>query len=83
MSEKNSENYSNLKQACIEWSLEHYKNLEIPEKDDFEYSKRFKRRINRIGREIVGEEKAIHLDVDNAFERTRSKIVRWWKVRKK
>lgn len=79
MNNKDNEKYSVLKQACIEWSLEQYKNLEIPKDDDFEFSKRFKRKINRINREIIGDENTIYPGVDNAFERTRSKFVRWLK----
>lgn len=43
---------------------------------DFEFSDRFKRRMNRLFRERAGFKKAVHPEVDNGFERTRSRIVR-------
>ena len=43
---------------------------------DFEFSDRFKRRMNRLFRERAGFKKAVHPEVDNGFERTRSHIVR-------
>ena len=82
MCEKN-EKYSVLKQACIEWNkseLEKYENVEI---DDSKFSKEFKRQLNRMGREKIGLKNALHPEVDNLFERTRSKIMYWWKYRHK
>ena len=43
---------------------------------DYEFSDRFKRRMNRLFRERAGFKKAVHPEVDNCFERTRSHIVR-------
>lgn len=56
-----------FKQACIQSYKEKYENFEVPE-DDVEYSKRHRRRINRIPREILGTTKPIYPEVDNAFE---------------
>ena len=40
----------------------------------FELSKRFKRKMNRFFREEVGTENIPHPEVDNLWERLRSKI---------
>lgn len=77
----NEEKPSKLKQACIASYTEWSENLEISE-DEIQYSDRHKKRINRIAREILKNEKPIYPEVDNAFERTRSKVVVWWKSQK-
>lgn len=41
-----------------------------------EISVRGKRKINRLFREIIGSSKIPHPEVDNPYERVRSKIVR-------
>ncbi len=71
-----TEKYSVLKQACIENSKRQIKEFERIKECNVEYSKKYKRKINRINREIVDSNKAIYTEVDNAFERIRSKIVR-------
>ncbi len=73
MCEKN-EGYSAFKQACIQSYKEKYENFEVPE-DDVEYSKRHRRQINRIPREILGTTEPVYPEVDNAFERARSRFI--------
>lgn len=73
MCEKNEE-YSAFKRACIQSFKEKYEDFEVHE-DEIEYSKKHQRRINRIPREILGTIKPVYPDVDNAFERVRSKFV--------
>lgn len=48
-----------------------------------EFSNRFKRNMNRLFREQLGAKKALHPEVDNAYERVRSYIVRKWLLAKK
>ncbi len=47
---------------------------------DIEFSKKHKRKINRINREIIGAKKAIYPEVDNLFEKFRSKTVLMWNI---
>ena len=70
-----NENQSVLKQACIENIKENTK-IEVSQKE-IKYSKWYKRRINRIQREMFKSDKLIYPEVDNVFERARSKIVCW------
>ncbi len=70
-------NYSLLQQACIECCNNEFEEYEQIEKQNF--SKRYMRKMNRIGREKIGLKNALHRDVDNIFERTRSNIIYWWK----
>ena len=70
-----NENQSVLKQACIENIKENTK-IEVSQKE-IKYSKWYKRRINRIQREMFKSDKSIYPEVDNVFERARSKIVCW------
>lgn len=78
----NEEKSSKFKQACIASYTEWCENLEISE-EEIEYSNRHKRRINRITRDILGNEKLIYPDVDNAFERMRSKTIHFINRHKK
>ncbi len=55
----------------MEKDLDYYNSLPKPE-----ISVRGRRRINRIFREIFGGSHIPHPEVDNCYERTRSKIVR-------
>ena len=48
--------------------------------DDFSYN--FKIKMNRLFREQVGINHAVHPEVDNVYERVRSKIVRKFLVLK-
>lgn len=41
-----------------------------------EFSNRFKKRINRLFREEVGSKKAMYPEVDNVYEKIRSRVVR-------
>lgn len=59
----------------VENSVENEENL-MENAPDYEFSDRFKRRMNRLFRERAGFKKAVHPEVDNGFERTRSRIVR-------
>ncbi len=45
------------------------------ENEECEFSDRFKRKMNRVFRERVGTEKIPHPEVDNTYERIRSKII--------
>ena len=45
------------------------------------YNKRFKKKLNRLYREEVGTKRAMYPEVDNWYERTRSRIVRAIRVR--
>ena len=42
---------------------------------EIEWSVKFKRKMNRLFRERVGSKRAMHPEVDNAYERIRSKII--------
>ena len=55
----------------MEKDVEYYNSLPKPE-----ISVRGKRKINRIFREIFGGSRIPHPEVDNCYERIRSKIVR-------
>lgn len=70
-----NENQSVLKQACVENIKENAK-IEVSQKE-IKYSKWYKRRINRIQHEMFKSDKLIYPEVDNVFERARSKIVCW------
>lgn len=70
-----NENQSVLKQACIE-NIKENTRIEVSQKE-IKYSKWYKRRINRIQREMFKSDKLIYPEVDNVFERARSKIVCW------
>ena len=61
-----NENQSVLKQACIENIKENTK-IEVSQKE-IKYSKWYKRRINRIQREMFKSDKLIYPEVDNVFE---------------
>lgn len=76
------EKTSKFKQACIASYTEWCEKFEISE-EDIEYSDRHKKRINRISRDILGNEKIIYPEADNIFERIRSKFVGWLKIYKK
>lgn len=52
------------------------------EYDTTEFSDRFKRRMNRMFREQVGSQRIPHPEVDNGWERLRSRVVCMWKNRK-
>ncbi len=78
---KGNKGYSLLQQACIECCENEFKEYEQIEKQNL--SKRYKRRMNRIGREKIGLKNALHPEVDNIFERARSNMVYWCKTRKK
>lgn len=41
-----------------------------------EFSDKFKKRINRLFREEVGSKRAMYPEVDNAYERMRSRVIR-------
>ena len=41
-----------------------------------EFSDKFKKRINRLFREEVGSKRAMHPEVDNVYERMRSRVIR-------
>lgn len=77
------EKYSAFKRACIAQFNEEFEKYNEYEDCDFEFSKKFKKKLNRTGREKIGLKKVLHPEVDNTFERTRSKIIIWWKSRKK
>lgn len=53
-------------------------NVEVSKEstDDIEFSDRFKKRINRLFREQVGSKRAMYPEVDNAYEKIRSKVIR-------
>lgn len=55
----------------MEKDFEYYSSLLKPE-----YSVKNRRKINRLFREIVGSSNIPNPEVDNFYERTRSKIVR-------
>lgn len=74
-------NYSLLQQVCIECCNDDFEEYEQIEKQTF--SKKYKRKMNRIGREEIGLKNALHPEVDNLFERTRSNIIYWWKNKQK
>ena len=80
MCEKDKE-YSALKRACIAQFNEEFEKYNKYEDCDPEFSKRYKRKMNRIGREKIGMKNALHPEVDNLFERARSKFIRWWHKR--
>ena len=48
--------------------------------DDYEFSDRFKRRMNRLFREQVGSKNIPHPEVDNTYEEIRSTIIRAWLI---
>lgn len=81
MCEKKEE-YSSFKQALAEYSLKQWGKYEVPKDFDDKLSKREKRKINRFGCEKIGLKNALHPEVDNAFERIRSMLVRWWNEHK-
>ena len=54
--------------------LEEYENYELMPPP--ELSVRARKRLNRMFREVVGSSNIPHPEVDNCYERTRSKIVR-------
>lgn len=55
----------------MEKDFEYYNSLPKPE-----YSVKHRRKINRLFREIVGSSNVSNPEVDNFYERTRSKLVR-------
>ena len=55
----------------MEKDFEYYKSLPKPE-----YSVKHRRKINQLFREIVGSSNVPNPEVDNFYERTRSKLVR-------
>lgn len=81
MCEKNKE-YSAFKQACIDSHKNELAEYQILKNVNYKYSKRYKRKMSRLGREKVGFEKPFYPEVDNAFERARSKLICWWNERK-
>ena len=48
---------------------------DVEQLENCKFSKRFERRMNRMFREVVGTDRIPHPEVDNAFERLRSKLV--------
>lgn len=54
-----------LRRACIESNNKFIKEFELFQKSDIEYSKKYKKEINRINREIIGSDKSIYPEVDN------------------
>ena len=46
------------------------------------YSRRFKRRMNRLFREEVGSRRIPHPEVDNLWERMRSRMVLFWRKKR-
>ncbi len=48
------------------------------EHENVNFSDRFKRKINRIFREHVGIKNIPHPEVDNFYEKSRGRIVRFW-----
>lgn len=58
-------------------------NYETSEEYTPQFSVRHKRKINRLFREEIGSKSARYPEVDNWFERVRSKIVRYWLVKNK
>lgn len=72
------EEYSMLKQSLAEYGVKQWREFEVPQDFNYKESKREKRRMNRFGREKIGLKNALHPEVDNAFERTRSKIIFLW-----
>lgn len=67
-----------LKKAMKQYVENSVENVEafVDKEADVEFSDRFKRRMNRLFRERAGFKKAMHPEVDNWYERTRSRIVR-------
>lgn len=53
-------------------------NVEASEKSnsEIEFSDRFKKRINRLFREQVGSKRAMYPEVDNVYEKMRSRVIR-------
>mgnify|MGYP003293257759 CR=1 FL=1 len=78
---KNKE-YLILKQALTEYSMKQWKKYEVFRDFNYKESKREKRKMNRMGREKIGLKNALHPEVDNVFERTRSNIIVWLNNRK-
>ncbi len=72
-----TEKESVFKQVCIklynDFANEY---IDIDKYEEIVYSKKHKRKMNRINRETIGRTKAIYPEVDNAFERLRSEILR-------
>lgn len=70
-------------------ALDEYAKQEVERIDEeigtqtVEFSDRFKRNMNRLFREQMGAKKALHPEVDNAYERIRSYIVRKWLLAKR
>ncbi len=77
MSDKNEE-YSNLKQALTEYSVNNWSEYEVTKNSDDKLSNRDKRKWNRWWREKVGIKNALYPEVDNSFEQTRSNVMRLW-----
>lgn len=53
------------------------KEIEKIDLDSITFSDRFKRKMNRVFREQAGAENIPHPEVDNAYERIHSRIVRF------
>ncbi len=73
-----NEKYSNLKQALTEYSINKLSEYEVTKDFDDTLSNRDKRKRNRWWREKIGIKDALYPEVDNAFEQTRSNVMRWW-----
>ncbi len=66
-----------FKQVLIELYDDYFKQYEnIGKSNNVVFSKKHKRKVNRINREIIGGKKAIYPEVDNIFQRCRSKVAR-------
>lgn len=57
--------------SFLEKDFEYYSSLPKPE-----YSVKNRKKINRLFREVVGSSNIPNTEVDNFYERTRSKIVK-------
>ncbi len=67
---------SEIQQACLESFNDSMKKYEQADENEIEFSKKYRREINRINREVIGGKKAIYPEADNAFQRWRSSIIR-------
>jgi len=74
--EINHRGKENLKSALIEASIQDIDDIPKDTELNFEFSTKHKKRINRIFREISGIDRIPYPEVDTAFERIRSTIIR-------
>ena len=71
----------NIKDALRPYIAKQAEEAQMGSEPKDPYNKRFKKKLNRLYREEVGTKKAMYPEVDNWYERTRSRIVRAIRVR--